>query len=96
MKFSHDLLVIVNNFYLLCYCTMTTLDDVISYILTTADLSDIPTIMDVLTERVASEMWMVSEWSEPAEAELPEEEVVAEEEVVEEVPTEENLPPLSL
>jgi hypothetical protein len=35
---------------------MTTLDDVINYILTTEELSDLPTIMDALTERVASEM----------------------------------------
>jgi hypothetical protein len=35
---------------------MTTLDDVISYILTTEELSDLPTIMDALTERVATEM----------------------------------------
>jgi len=36
--------------------TMTTLDDVISYVLTTEELSDLPTIMDAITERVATEM----------------------------------------
>ena len=70
---------------------MTTLDDVISYILTTSELEDIPTIMDALTERVATEMWMVASTSEPVEVEE-----AVEEEVVEEAPTDENLPPLSL
>ena len=35
---------------------MTTLDDVISYILTTEELTDLPTISDALTERFATEM----------------------------------------
>jgi hypothetical protein len=35
---------------------MTTLDDVINFILTTEELTDLPTIMDALTERVATEM----------------------------------------
>lgn len=71
---------------------MTTLDDVINYILTTEELSDLPTIMDALTERVASEMWLAAEQSEEVE-EMP----VEEEAPVEEAPVEEPaLPPLSL
>jgi hypothetical protein len=35
---------------------MPTLDDVINYILTTEELSDLPTISDALTERFATEM----------------------------------------
>jgi len=71
---------------------MTTLDDVISYILTTEELSDLPTIMDALTERVATEMWLVADqWTA-----APVEEV-SEEAPVEEAPAEEEpLPPLSL
>ena len=71
---------------------MPTLDDVINYILTTEELSDLPTISDALTERFATEMWLVADmwWA-------PEEVVVEEEPVVEEASTEEqNLPPLSL
>ena len=71
---------------------MPTLDDVINYILTTEELSDLPTISDALTERFATEMWLVADMSE-ASAEEP----VAEEEVVEEeAPAEETLPPISL
>lgn len=70
---------------------MTTLDDVISYVLTTEELSDLPTIMDAITERVATEMWLVADQSMPAEAEMPVEEAPAE------APAEEEaLPPLSL
>lgn len=71
---------------------MTTLDDVINYILTTEELSDLPTIMDALTERVASEMWLaVEQWEEV-------EELPVEEAPVEEAPAaeEQALPPLSL
>lgn len=72
---------------------MTTLDDVISYVLTTEELSDLPTIMDAITERVATEMWLVADQSVPAEAE----EMPAEELPMEEAPAEEEaLPPLSL
>lgn len=71
---------------------MPTLDDVINYILTTEELSDLPTISDALTERFATEMWLVADmWWAPEEA--PVEEEVAVEEAA---PTEENLPPLSL
>ena len=71
---------------------MPTLDDVINYILTTEELSDLPTISDALTERFATEMWLVADmWWAPEEA--PIEEEVAVEEAA---PTEENLPPLSL
>lgn len=71
---------------------MPTLDDVINYILTTEELSDLPTISDALTERFATEMWLVADmWWAPEEA--PIEEEVAVEEAA---PTEENLSPLSL
>jgi len=72
---------------------MPTLDDVINYILTTEELSDLPTISDALTERFATEMWLVADmwW---AQEDIVEEEV--EEAPVEEAPAEENLPPLSL
>lgn len=70
---------------------MTTLDDVISYVLTTEELSDLPTIMDAITERVATEMWLVADQAAPVE-EMP-----VEEAPVEEAPAaEEPLPPLSL
>lgn len=71
---------------------MPTLDDVINYILTTEELSDLPTISDALTERFATEMWLVADMGEPVDVE----EEVVEEAPVEEVPSEENLPPLSL
>lgn len=71
---------------------MTTLDDVISYVLTTEELSDLPTIMDAITERVATEMWLVADQAAPAEVT----EEVVEEAPVEEVPTEEPLAPISL
>lgn len=71
---------------------MPTLDDVINYILTTEELSDLPTISDALTERFATEMWLVADmWWAWAEAEAP-----VEEAPVEEAPAEETLPPLSL
>ena len=70
---------------------MTTLDDVISYILTTEELTDLPTISDALTERFATEMWLVSDTSMPVEEE------VVNEAPAEEAPAEEEpLPPLSL
>ena len=73
---------------------MPTLDDVINYILTTEELSDLPTIMDALTERVATEMWLVADQAAPAEAEeMPVEEPMPTEEAPEE---EQALPPLSL
>ena len=72
---------------------MPTLDDVINYILTTEELSDLPTISDALTERFATEMWLVADmWWASEEEVMPEEEVVAEEAAAEEQP----LPPLSL
>lgn len=73
---------------------MTTLDDVINFVLTTEELSDLPTIMDAITERVATEMWLVADQSAPAEVEeMPVEEAPVEEAA----PTEEEpLPPLSL
>ena len=71
---------------------MPTLDDVINYILTTEELSDLPTISDALTERFATEMWLVADmwWTAPEE--------VVEEPVVEEASVEEEQPlsPLSL
>lgn len=71
---------------------MPTLDDVINYILTTEELSDLPTISDALTERFATEMWLVADMWWSSEEEIPEEEIVAEE-----APAEEQaLPPLSL
>lgn len=67
---------------------MTTLDDVINFVLTTEELSDLPTIMDAVTERVATEMWLVAEQSAPEEVEAP---------VEEEAPaSEEPLAPISL
>lgn len=71
---------------------MTTLDDVINFILTTEELTDLPTIMDALTERVATEMWLVADqWAPAAVEEVPVEAPV------EEAPAEEQaLPPLSL
>lgn len=71
---------------------MPTLDDVINYILTTEELSDLPTISDALTERFATEMWLVADMWWASEEVTPEEEVVAEPTAEEEQP----LPPLSL
>lgn len=71
---------------------MPTLDDVINYILTTEEVSDIPTIMDVLTERVATEMWMVADQWASEEIEVDESLEAAPEEAT----TEEDLPPLTL
>lgn len=71
---------------------MPTLDDVINYILTTEELSDLPTISDALTERFATEMWLVADMWWASEEVIPEEEPVAEEAATEEQP----LPPLSL
>lgn len=48
---------------------MTTLDDVINFVLTTEQLTDLPTIMDAITERVATEMWLVSDQWEPFDVE---------------------------
>lgn len=73
---------------------MTTLDDVINFVLTTEELSDLPTIMDAITERVATEMWLVADQSAPTEVEeMPVEETPVEEATPAE---EEPLPPLSL
>ena len=55
---------------------MITIDDVINFILSTDDLTALPTIMDALTERMASELGMVSNASEQEEVmseETPEE-----------------------
>ena len=71
---------------------MPTLDDVINYILTTEELSDLPTISDALTERFATEMWLVADMWWSSEEVMPEEEAVAEPAATEEQP----LPPLSL
>lgn len=71
---------------------MPTLDDVINYILTTEELSDLPTISDALTERFATEMWLVADMWWASEEVMPEEEVVAEPTAEEEQP----LPQLSL
>ncbi len=65
---------------------MITIDDVINFILSTDDLTSLPTIMDALTQRVAGELGMSSEMPEE-EAEAPEEEMPAEE-----MPAEENQP----
>ena len=43
---------------------MITIDDVINFILSTDDLTALPTIMDALTERMASELGMVSNASD--------------------------------
>lgn len=66
---------------------MPTLDDVINYVLTTEELSDLPTIADALNERFASEIGLAIEESAPAPAE---EGAPAKEE------TPANLPPLGL
>lgn len=72
---------------------MPTLDDVINYILTTEELSDLPTISDALTERFATEMWLVADmWWAPEEAPVEEEAPIEEATPEEEQP----LPPLSL
>ena len=71
---------------------MPTLDDVINYILTTEELTDLPTIMDAITERVASEMWLESDQWESLEVE----ETSTEEAPTVEANEEEPLPPLSL
>ena len=55
---------------------MITIDDVINFILSTDDLTALPTIMDALTERMASYLGMVSNDSEQEEVmseETPEE-----------------------
>lgn len=71
---------------------MTTLDDVINFILTTEELTDLPTIMDAVTERVASEMWLEADQWEAIEVE----EAPVEETSTVESNEEETLPPLSL
>lgn len=70
---------------------MPTLDDVINYVLTTEELSDLPTIADALNERFASEIGLAIEESAPVEEEAPAEEGAP---VKEETPS--NLPPLGL
>lgn len=69
---------------------MPTLDDVINYVLTTEELSDLPTIADALNERFASEIGLAIEESAPVEEAPAEEGAPAKEET----PT--NLPPLGL
>ena len=64
---------------------MITIDDVINFILSTDDLTSLPTIMDALTQRVAGELGMSSEMP----TEEPVEEMPAEEMPVEEAPVEE-------
>lgn len=65
---------------------MPTLDDVINFILTTEEVSDLPTIGDALNERFATEIGLVAEGAETEEA-------PKEEKAPEEGPA---LPPLSL
>lgn len=69
---------------------MPTLDDVINYVLTTEELSDLPTIADALNERFASEIGLAIEESAPVEEAPAEEGTPAKEE------TPANLPPLGL
>lgn len=69
---------------------MPTLDDVINYVLTTEELSDLPTIADALNERFASEIGLAIEESAPVEEASAEEGAP----VKEEAPA--NLPPLGL
>lgn len=70
---------------------MPTLDDVINYVLTTEELSDLPTIADALNERFASEIGLAIEESAPVREEAPAEEGAP---AKEETPA--NLPPLGL
>ena len=70
---------------------MPTLDDVINYVLTTEELSDLPTIADALNERFASEIGLAIEESAPVGEEAPAEEGAP---AKEETPA--NLPPLGL
>ena len=74
---------------------MPTLDDVINYVLTTEELSDLPTIADALNERFASEIGLAIEESAPVE-EAPVEEAPAEEGAPAKEETPANLPPLGL
>jgi len=60
---------------------MISIDDVINYILTTDDLSDLPTIGDALNERYATELGY--------SVEMPTEELTVEETPTEEVVTDE-------
>lgn len=69
---------------------MPTLDDVINYVLTTEELSDLPTIADALNERFASEIGLAIEESAPVEEAPAEEGAPAKEK------TPANLPPLGL
>lgn len=69
------------------------LDDVINFILSTQEVSDLPTIMDALTERFAQEMWLVSDQMSD---EMPEDMAAEVEELPEEWSDENALPPLSL
>ena len=69
---------------------MPTLDDVINYVLTTEELSDLPTIADALNERFASEIGLAIEESAPVEEAPAEEGAPAKEE------TPANLPLLGL
>lgn len=69
---------------------MPTLDDVINYVLTTEELSDLPTIADALNERFASEIGLAIEESAPVEEAPAEEGAPAKKE------TPANLPPLGL
>lgn len=69
---------------------MPTLDDVINYVLTTEELSDLPTIADALNERFASEIGLAIEEATEVEEAPAEEGAPAKEE------TPANLPPLGL
>lgn len=69
---------------------MITIDDVINFILSTDDLTALPTIMDALTQRFAGELGMSSEMpTEGTTEEMPTEEMSAEETPAEEAPVEE-------
>lgn len=70
---------------------MPTLDDVINFILTTEEVSDLPTIGDALNERFATEIGLVAEDSEPEGKESTPEEAP-----VEAPKKEPALPPLAL
>ena len=64
---------------------MITIDDVINFILTTDDLSVLPSIMDALSERISTEFGIAPDmWTT--------EEAPVEETPAEEMPAEENQP----
>lgn len=64
---------------------MITIDDVINFILTTDDLSVLPSIMDALSERVSTEFGIAPDMGSTEEAQVGEA-------PAEEIPAEENQP----